>query len=279
MDGPSVQPPGTVAAPMQPQENAPEPNLVPLSDEAERAKRLLFLKAMRGDRAGVAGMQDLLKAEPTYQAQQKFATGMGEQAAVLAGKQAAGTRVYSAVNELEQKARAWYDHAPKAFNAATGPYNSNHTVQNFTGTLPMIGNKGGYDFYTLMDHDIDKLTALYREMPSSGKSAGSDAQDATFKEAMGAARRASSPEAFFAIMQSAKQLVRDKAGLAHDYDIPHRPLDKRDIETINKYAPPDKKIGPDSPYVVGALKRGEIRDGYRYKGGHPSERESWEKVQ
>ncbi len=244
---PPVQPPGTRPGGMQPQSAAPDASMAPLSEDAERYMRMLQLKAMQGDRAGVMGAENLLKAEPTYVHRQEQAKKMGDDAATLAAKQGAGTRVYSAVDELEQKAQAWLEHLPSAFNAAIGPYNSDPRLQRWTGTLPVIGNSAGYDFHTLMDHDIHKLTALYREMPSSGRGAGSDAQDANFMEAMGAARKAQTPEAFFAIMQSAKQLVRDKAGLPHNFDLPRAPLHPTDVAVINRYATA-KPIRPGSKY-------------------------------
>lgn len=244
---PATQPPGTQPGGMQPQSAAPAASMAPLSDDAERYKRMLQLKAMQGDRAGVQGATALLHAEPTYVHTQEQAKKMGDDAATLAAKQGAGTRVYSAVDELEQKARAWQEHLPGAFNGAIGPFNSDPDIQKWTGTNYFIGNRAAYDFHTLMDHDIHKLTALYREMPSSGRGAGSDAQDANFMEAMGAARKADTPEAFFAIMQSAKQLVRDKAGLPHEYDLPRAPLHPTDVALINRYAQ-TKPIRPGSPY-------------------------------
>lgn len=247
---PKVEPsiPGAKPGGMQPQEGAPDLSMVPLSDEAERYKRMSVVGGMMGNRAlGMAG-SNLYEHDPTYIARSAAAKGAGEQAATLAGKQGAGKRVYSAVDELEQKAKAWLDHVPKGFNGAIGPYNSNPAYQRWTGTLPVFGNDAAYDFHSIMNHDIHKLTALYREMPSSGKGSGSDAQDATFFEAMGAAQKAQSPEAFFAIMQSAKQLVRDKAGLPHAFDLRRAPLHPTDVVAINKYAG-SKPITEGSPYM------------------------------
>lgn len=238
-------PPGTTASRMQPQVHAPDANMVPLSEEGQRAQRLLAMKAFTGDRSGVMGAMDMLKADPTYQAREKQAHKMGEDAATLSSKQAAGTRVYSAMNELEQKSRAWLDHAPSAFNAATGEYWSNPYVQFTTGWA----NQGGQAFHRLLSHDIAKLTALYREMPSSGKGSGSDAQDANFKEAMGEFMKAKTPEQYFAIMQSAKQLIRDKAGLPHDFDLPYSSLHPADVLAVNQYASVPMK--DDSPYITG----------------------------
>lgn len=240
-----AQPPGTRPGGMQPQTNAPESSMAPLSEDAERYKRMMTLKTMQGDRAGVTGATNLLHSDPSYVHQQEQAKKMGTDAATLAAKQGAGTRVYSALNELEQKSRAWLDHAPSAFNAATGEYYSNPYVQLGTGWA----NQGGQAFHRLLSHDIAKLTALYREMPSSGRGSGSDAQDANFKEAMGEFVKAKTPEQYFAIMQSAKQLIRDKAGLPHDFDLPYAPLHPADVAAVSQYA--SRPIGSDSPYVTG----------------------------
>lgn len=268
---PGQMPPGTVQARMQPQAHAPDSNMVPLSEDAQLAQRIMKLKTISGDRSGVTGAMDMLKTDPTYQAREKQAHKMGEDAATLASKQAAGTRVYSAINELEQKSRAWLDHAPSAFNAATGEYYSNPYVQFTTGWW----NEGGQALHRLMSHDIAKLTALYREMPSSGKGSGSDAQDANFKEAMGEFVKAKTPEQFFAIMQSAKQLIRDKAGLSHDFDLPYMPLHPADVLAVNQYA--SKPMAETSHYITGRKPdAGRPRQQFRNKSTGTVETMEWD---
>lgn len=242
--GPGMMPPGTVPArSMQSQPGAPDPAMVPLSEDAQRAQRMMGFYGLKGNRAGATAAHNLLTTDPTYIARKRQAEKMGEDAGTLYTKQAAATRVYEAINELEQKARAWYEHNPDAFNAGTGPWNQSQTLQKATGWL----NRGGQSFNNLMHHDIEKLVALYREMPSAGKGTGSDAQDANFKDAMGKWMESPDPKSAFAVLQSAKGLIRSKGGLSHDFDLPRQPLDPRDVASINTYA--KRPIGPDSPYV------------------------------
>lgn len=242
---PGAMPPGTVAGTMQAQPYTPDASMIPLSAEAVRAQRMATFSGLMGDAAGVRAAHENLNSDPTYKARQAQATKMGENAAQLSAKQQAGVRVYDAVNELEQKVKAWKDHAPAAFKGGLGPWNSDQTFQNYTGFM----NRGAQAFTTSMHHDIEKLVALYREMPSTGSSGGSDAQDANFKDAMGKWIESPDPDTALAILQSAKGLVRNKSGLPHDFDVPRRPLDPTDIAAINHYA--QVPITPDSPYATG----------------------------
>lgn len=272
LQGPGMMPPGTTPGRVVAQEDAPDASMVPLSRNAQQAQDLMTVMGLTGDHAGVMSQNDILKADPTYEARQKQMGVMGTTAGQLDRKREAGTRVYSALNDLEQKARAWHDYAPGAFSGATGPWNSNQTLQMATGW----SNRGAQAFNTVLHHDIEKLVALYREMPSTGNSAGSDAQDANFKDAMGQWITAPDASTGFAILQSAKDLVRAKSGLPRDFDIPHTPLDPRDVESINTYA--EKPITPDSPYVTGGLKIGTVRKGYVYQGGPPADPTSWQRA-
>lgn len=248
-------PPGTYPGRMTPQPTAPDASMVPLSDEAGKALKALRYNQFKGDRAGVSAANDTLLRDPTYQARAAQAKKMGEDAASLQSKQAAGARVLQAFNEMTQKVNAWKDHAPDLFNAATGPWNSNEHVQNWTGWA----NRGGQALNTMLHHDVGRLVALYREMPSSGKGAGSDAQDANFKEAIGHWMAAPDPESAMAILQSAKNLIKDKAGLPYEFDTEGRPLDPKDVAAINRYA--KRKIDAKSKYAKPDYfdERGQLR--------------------
>lgn len=251
LTAPGKLPPGTVSGRMVAQEGAPDASMVPLSAEAQQATRMLPIMGLMGDRAGVMSQKDILDADPTYQARLSQSRKMGETAASLSAKQAAGRRVYESLNELEQKAQAWKEHAPSAFSGATGPWNSNEYLQMGTGW----SNRGAQAFNTLLHHDIEKLTALYREMPSTGSGTGSDAQDKNFKDAMGQWITEPDPDSAFAVLRSAKDLIRAKSGLPSDWDLPRQPLKPEDIAAINHYAA--TPITPDSPYVTGIRARPE----------------------
>lgn len=248
-------PPGTYPGRMTPQQTAPDVSMVPLSEEAQRAMKALRYNQFRGDRAGVSAANDTLLRDPTYQARAAQAKKMGEDAASLQSKQAAGTRVLQAFNEMTRKVDAWREYAPDLFNAATGPWNSNETFQSATGWT----NRGAQDLNTMLHHDIGRLVALYREMPSSGKGTGSDAQDANFQNAIGHWMKSPSPEGAMAILESAKNLIKDKGGLPYEFDTESRPLSVKDIAAINKYA--KRKIDAQSKYARPEYfdERGQLR--------------------
>jgi hypothetical protein len=229
--------------------------MVPLSEEAQRAKKMLKYNMFEGDRAGVTAANDALLRDESYQARAAQTKKMGEDAANLQAKQAAATRALQAFNEMKQKVNAWKDHAPDLFNAATGPWNSNETFQKMTG----FTNRGGQALNTMLHHDIGRLVALYREMPSSGKGAGTDAQDANFKEAIGHWLAAPDPESAMAILQSAQNLIKDKGGLPYEFNTEERPLDPKDVAAINRYA--KRKIDAKSKYAKPDYfdERGQLR--------------------
>jgi len=242
---PGGMPPGSTPGQMNPQPHAPDASMLPLSADAHRAQRMMEWGALSGNRTLEAAGKARFEQDPTAIARKVQAQKAGEDAGILQQKQAAGTRVYAAMDELEQKVMAWMDHAPKAFNAATGEYNSLPSVQFATGWM----NQGGQAFHRMLEHDIAKMTALYREMPGSSKGSGSDAQDANFKEAMGEFIKAKTPTQALAILQSAKQLIRDKGGLPHGFELPPRPMHPRDVAAVREYA--TTPMGDDSPYVTG----------------------------
>jgi hypothetical protein len=315
--GTAVLPQGTQPSGLQPQEGAPDPHIIPLSPQAQMYKGLLMQQGgAGGTRQGVMAINDLLHTEPSVLAQDEASKAFGKQMAGLGAKQAAARRVYNGLNELEMKAQAWMTHNPSAFNAAIGPFNSNDTVQNWTGWL----NSGAYDLHKAMDHDIHRLVAGYRDIPGGQGGQGSDAQDLNFKNAIGEAVQAKTPQMFFGILHSAKNMIRDKGGLASDWDVPHDPLDPTDVRAINHYSRINP-ISPSSPFAHpsyfdenGNLKSdakgvhytreasegmknapqaatasparspssgmpavGEVRKGYRFLGGDPSQQNSWAK--
>lgn len=258
-------PAGTYPGRMTAQPTAPDASMVPLSDEAQKAIKALRYNQFKGDRAGVSAANDILLRDPTYQARAAQAKKMGEDAASLQAKQAAGARVLQAFNEMTRKVEAWREYAPDLFNAATGPWNSNETFQSATGWA----NRGAQDLNTMLHHDIGRLVALYREMPSSGKGTGSDAQDANFQNAIGHWMKSPSPEGAMAILQSAKNLIKDKGGLPYEFDTEARPLDVKDIAAINKYA--KRKIDAKSKYAKPDYfdERGQLRIGQSHERENP----------
>ncbi len=272
LQGPGLQPPGTHEGRMVARENAPDASMVGLSSNAQSALNMMPVFGFMGDRAGVQGQMDILNSDPTYLARKKQAEAMGTNAAQLSAKQQAATGVLGELNSLETKLKAWKQHAPSAYNAATGPYNSNEYVQYATGWA----NRGGQALNTLLHHDIEKLAGLYRDLPSAQGGSGTDAQDANFKSAMGKWLESPDPDNALAVLASAKDMIRTKGGLAHDFEAPSHPLRPEDVAAINRYA--QVPIDSNSPFVTGGLKLGEVRKGYRYLGGPPDDPASWRRL-
>lgn len=242
--------PGTYAGTMQAQPNAPDASMVPLSNEAEQQKNLMTIYGLMADRPGVQSAQDRLMADPTFRAQMKQADQLGTDAGKLSLKRQAGARVYESFNDLLNKAQAWDQAAPDSVSGGSGLIASSPTYQ-LLNSVPIVNNftggHGAQAYNTSMHHDIEKLVALYREMPSTGSGTGSDAQDTNFKDAMGQWLSAPDSDTALAIRHSAKDLIRAKSGLDYNFDTTPRPLDYADIAAINRYA--KNPITEDSPYV------------------------------
>ncbi len=126
--GQSTQPPGTRPGGFQPQTTAPEASMAPLSPEAERAKRIMMLKTMQGDRAGVMGATNLLHSEPTYVHQQEQSKKLGDLAAEQAVRQSAGKAILPGVDALrymiDQASKEDWANAAGAYNTTKMPARS-----------------------------------------------------------------------------------------------------------------------------------------------------------
>lgn len=271
-------PPGTVPGGMQPSMNGTDddPTMVPLSPEAKHAQRMMDIMGYMGNRAGVMAANNRLQSDSTYQARKSESNAFGKNAQLISSKQEVGKRVFDEMNNLEEKARAWQQHAPGAFNGATGRWNSSDYVQDATGWM----NPGASDLHTLLSHDIEKLATLYRQIPGAGPGGQmTDMQVQLFKDAIGKWMEARSPETAFAVLGSAKDLIRANSGLSPSYNAPQRPLSEEDVLAINKHA--TKPMAMDDARVTGVpgLHIGSVVNGYKFLGGNYDRPKNWEKAQ
>lgn len=226
--GQSPQPPGTKPGGFQPQTTAPDASMAPLDAEAERAKRIMLLKTMQGDRAGVTGAQGLLHSNPTYVHQQEQAKKMGDLAAEQATRQGAGKAILPGIDALRHMVTKA---APEDWAGAAGAYNM--TKQKPAIEVPLSPSawmapemtptqaRASYGYYSAdpayqrqweLQNNIEHLTGALTDqyVSAAGKGiAGSDARMELFRDLMKAAARAPTQKAAHEILDTAENSIRD----------------------------------------------------------------------
>lgn len=226
--GQSAQPPGTRPGGFQPQPTAPAASMAPLDAEAERAKRIMLLKTMQGDRSGVTGATNLLHSNPTYAHQQEQAKKMGDLAAEQATRQSAGEAILPGVDALRYMVK---QAQPEDWSAAAGAYNT--TKQKPAIEVPFSpgawmapemtptqarasygwnpqdpANQRAWKLQNNLEHLTGALTDQY--VAAAGKGiAGSDARMEVFRDLMKAASRAPDQKAAHEILDTAENSIRD----------------------------------------------------------------------
>ncbi len=233
-----AMPPGTVPGAMNAQPGI-ETSMVPLSPEAERAKRLLKAQTLSGNRGGVAGAQDLLLAEPTYQAQKAQSTQMGKDAADRSAMKRTGINILRSYAQLQHS----FDETPDdILKDAIGPYNAQPAPENH-GWLPSLtttpgmtppqaaaaakqanpynilnptrwyGNADAWNTQNLFQHDVHGLTNSF--MTGAGKGMNmSDKRQETFDSTMKDFMKASNREAAKEVLGHAKTIIMNDFGLS-----------------------------------------------------------------
>lgn len=229
---PGTMPPGTAASRLQPQEGAPDANMVPLSAEAEQAKRLMLSRAVRGDRAGVQGAYDLMKVDPTYQAREKQAQKMGENAADLAARQTAGTRIIpgikSLVDMVQKVPDADWEKIGGAYNTVKMPPRAEVPLSIASWSAPEMtptqaraafgpfASNADYQRHWAMQNQMDHLIeALTEQNVGAGNKnvGGSDARMELVKSLLHKALAAPNKEAARAVLEDAEHTTRSIYGL------------------------------------------------------------------
>lgn len=233
--------PGTVPGNLNANTDLPT-SMVPLDDEAQWAQNLLRMKAIRGDRGGVQGANDLLKTNQSYQAREGQARAAGADAERRAEARRTGANILRSYAQLLHS----FDETPKdKLEGAIGPYNTQKigpapsllNPANWIGaairpsniddmTPPQAaaahpynpytrlwGNKDAWDTQNLFGHDVHGITNAF--MSGGSKSLNmsdkrQEAFDATMRDFMKASSRDNAKE----ILDHAKGIIANDFGLS-----------------------------------------------------------------
>lgn len=273
----SPMPPATVPGGMNAQPGIVS-SMVPLSDDAMRAQRLLMMKTIQGDRSGVAGAQALLNADPTYEARKKQAEDMGRDAAARSAARRAGINVLRSYAHL----RHAFDATPDdILMGAIGPYNikpysdyipgvGGMTVPEANAAYPLtfglFSDKRPWDTQNRFNHLVHGLTNAF--MTSAGKGLTmSDERQKAFESTMRDFMRSSSRGGAEEVLRDAKavimndfglspeeadavvdaEVMRIKAETAHRMITPERKSDARPTQQPDAAAP---RKAPDGNYYI-----------------------------
>ncbi len=258
---PPTQLPGTRPGGVQPQSTAPEASMLPLGDDAERYTRMLQLKAMQGDRAGVQGASALLHADPSYVHRQEQAKKTGDIAAEQVSRQGAGEAILPGVDALRYMVS---QATPEDWSAAAGPYNSTKqkpfievpfspsawwapemTPTQARASYGVNPQNPAYQRAYALQNNLEHLTGALTDqyVAAAGKGlAGSDARMELFRDLMRAASRAPTKEKAHEILNTAENSIRDMFRLPARI---HR--GSREEEDAQYATLPSKRefIGPD----------------------------------
>jgi len=223
---PSSMPPGTVPGNMNAQPDV-QTSMVPLSSDAERALRILRAQTMAGNRGGVAGAQDLLNADPTYQERKAQSTKLGDDAAARSQARRTGINILKSYATLKDS----FDNADDStLTRAIGPgiqnpyFQAGRRIVSGVLTAPMtIGAElagkefpvpydASYNLNNLLHHDVHGLTNSF--MTGGGKSLNlSDARQAAFDSTMADFMKATNRTEAQKVLDHAKGIISNDFGL------------------------------------------------------------------
>lgn len=246
--------PGTVAGNINAQPDVVT-SMIPLSDDAERAKSILLMQTMAGNRGGVAGAQDLLNSDPTYQAQKAQSTALGADAARRSEAKRTGLNIIKSYAQLQHS----FDETPDdKLLGAIGPFNTNkigpagwgvgslirpanidnmtppeaaaaHPYNPYTASwAPGTGNADAWDTQNLFNHDVHGLTNAF--MSGAGKAVNvSDSRQEMFNSTMADFMKGTSRDSAAEVLAHAKNIIINDFGLT-----PEEADDavKKEIQTI-----------------------------------------------
>ena len=130
--GQGKMPPGATPAPMTAKASAPDADMVPLSEDAQRAQRLMTWGAITNNRSMEQAGKALWEQDPTAEARKKQATIMGELAAKRGEARIAGEGILRSYAQLKHE----FDNTPDSIlSAAIGPY----AMAPYSSHTPMVG--------------------------------------------------------------------------------------------------------------------------------------------
>lgn len=224
---------------------------IPLPDMSPRAQRLqknVDLYAMQGDGRTASVYDQQLLREPSMVLRQKEMERVAAQNAQRKADQEAASRALNVFDRMASNAHMWFERAPEAATNAIGPIQSTDTFQ-MMNSVPLIGNKGAQNFHTRLQHDIEAVSTQLRKIQGGGH--GSDAVDKTFRDAVGKAIQANDPDAFFSILESARNTITNAGQLPEGYQqkgYKQGTITPQEAAVINKYA--KTKIDPNDQRIV-----------------------------
>jgi hypothetical protein len=150
LTAPGRMPPGTTPGTMQGKsESMVNSEMVPLSQEAQRAIKMIEAAGIMNNPALKSAAEAILSKDPTYLAQQAQSKAFGEAAAKRAEMRKAAEQIFGSYAEMQHA----FDTTPDDVLArATGPANTQKLQENTPATMPIFGfNIPGLSKPTTMD--------------------------------------------------------------------------------------------------------------------------------
>lgn len=279
--GDGQMPPATFPGGMNAQPGV-QTSMVPLSQQARDAQDLLEIGALRGNRGMVQGAQDILAADPTYEARKKQAVDMGADAAQISAKRRAGINILRSYAQLQHSFENTPDDILKGAIGpyATAPYGKPGILDsaipsfispNVEGMTPpqaaaaypytlnrLYGDPRAWDTQNLFQHDVHGLTNALMTGGGKGLNMSDERQkafDATMRDFMKATTREKAAE----VLGHAKTIIMNDFHLTQEEAEQAIQSHLEEIKAAGGQAHP-AKAAPEGAIIDGATL------------GHPGER-------
>lgn len=257
---------GAQAGSIMPNDSGLTMRLPELSPRALQLQKMIDYYASKGDGRSANVYESQLKQEPSYVARQKEAEKVGASNEAAEKSRKAGARALDVFDRMKANAEAWFEHAPKAAMGAIGPVQGTDEYQKWVNGLPLIGNAGAQNFHTRLMHDVDAIAVQLRAITGAGGQSN-EFMDRTFKDAIGKAISSNDKESFFAILDSARNVILQASQLPPGYKPPtfNGQLTPEEVSAVNKFADPGKQIPAGGPMrVSGPEEASRLPSGTRF---------------
>ena len=257
---------GAQSSTIMPNDSGLEMRMPELSPRALQLQRTIDYYASKGDGRSAGVYENQLKQEPSYIARQKAAEKVGATNEAAEKSRKAGARALDVFDRMKANAEAWFEHAPKAAMGAIGPVQGTDEYQKWVNGLPLIGNAGAQNFHTRLMHDVDAIAVQLRAITGAGGQSN-EFMDRTFKDAIGKAIASNDKESFFAILDSARNVILQASQLPPGYKPPtfNGQLTPEEVAAVNKFADPGKQIQTSAPVrVSGPEEAARLPSGTRF---------------
>jgi hypothetical protein len=289
LQGPGQMPPGTVPSTMTAKPTI-EADMVPLSNEAQRAQKLMLYGAISGNKTMEATGKALWEQDPTAEARKKQSIDMGANAARRAEMKSAGENILKSYAKLLHT----FDETPEdILHGAIGPYNT----KPYMSHLPLIGGMtppeaaaayrlmpGGtgspnviesYNKQKLLGHLVGGVTNAL--MANAGKGLNmSDTRQKSFEAALQDFMHATDKKSAAEILNDARAIIQNDFGLSpeHADKIVHTEIER--VKAEKEKADSEKKSGaPSQPSASGPPK--SAIDELKANAGNPAYVQSFNK--